>query len=179
LFNCARCHEQCRACTPCDGGNRFCPECRPVARRESVREYGRAYARSAKGRANSQRRQKSYRVRKARTAAERTTVTHHRSANAVSGRQGLASSAATVATPTLVASSTIPAVERVIVATGAKETSRDPKTSSGAIAVAIASRPLYLCTFCGRALPELARLGPLRRRRASHRRRARPRVYRC
>jgi hypothetical protein len=84
-----------------------------------------------------------------------------------------------VATTTLTAGETVRALERTTVTAAAEELNREPTTFPGPIAAAIGPRPLYFCTFCDRPLPELARLGPLRPRRRGHRRRARPRVYRC
>jgi len=43
VFICARCRVQLRACSRCDRGRRFCRQCAPEQRRESVRRAGAVY----------------------------------------------------------------------------------------------------------------------------------------
>lgn len=61
-FMCARCDELVLLCTRCLRGRRYCDTCAAVARRCSVREAGRRYQRSAKGRRAHRRRSQRYRA---------------------------------------------------------------------------------------------------------------------
>lgn len=51
FFLCGRCRLQVTICRSCDRGQRYCgQDCAHAARRESVREAGRRYQRSRRGR---------------------------------------------------------------------------------------------------------------------------------
>jgi hypothetical protein len=71
LYNCARCHCQVVICRRCDRGNIYCPECAPVAARESRGRAGAAYQRTDRGRANHAARQRLYLL-----GLEREKMTH-------------------------------------------------------------------------------------------------------
>ena len=73
LLCCDRCGRQVVVCSHCDRGQRYCSDaCSEKARRESLREAGRRYQETERGRRNHARRQKRYRFRK----AEQRGVTH-------------------------------------------------------------------------------------------------------
>ena len=61
LFECARCHELIVLCTKCIGGRRYCDLCGEEANKESVRECGRRYQSTPKGKENHRARQQRYR----------------------------------------------------------------------------------------------------------------------
>jgi hypothetical protein len=69
-YSCDRCGALTQICSDCDRGNRYCTlECQRVSRIETCRRANGRYQRSAKGRRNHRRRQKSYRARQATRAA--------------------------------------------------------------------------------------------------------------
>lgn len=70
LFVCARCRAQVFICGRCDRGNRYCRDCASEARRASVREAGRRYQQSRRGRF-------AHAARARRHRAQRKIVTHH------------------------------------------------------------------------------------------------------
>ena len=70
LLVCARCRAQVLICGPCDRGNRYCHDCAKEARRVSVREAGRRYQRSRRGRF-------AHAARARRHRARCKIVTHH------------------------------------------------------------------------------------------------------
>lgn len=77
LFNCARCSRQVIICSCCDRNNIYCcPECSQLARKKSLREAGKRYQNSLKGRHRHANRQKRYRQRLAKKVK---IVTHHSS----------------------------------------------------------------------------------------------------
>jgi hypothetical protein len=64
LFLCARCRVQVLICSPCDRGQIYCAgDCSQLTRRASVREAGRRYQRSRKGRFAHAERSRRYRQR--------------------------------------------------------------------------------------------------------------------
>jgi len=64
-FYCARCGRVVVLCKPCDRGNRYCGiECRSLMRRKRVREAGRRYQRTVRGRRANADRQRRFRERK-------------------------------------------------------------------------------------------------------------------
>lgn len=70
LYLCARCRAQVVICKPCDRGQRFCTrECARATRREQVREAGRHYQDSRRGRL-------AHALRQARYRERRQKVTH-------------------------------------------------------------------------------------------------------
>lgn len=76
-FNCELCHKLVVICSCCDHGNIYCcAECSSIARRRSVREAGRRYQNTFKGKLNHARRQSNYRARFTRVNQK---VTHHTS----------------------------------------------------------------------------------------------------
>lgn len=71
LFNCARCQCQVIICSCCDRGNIYCsPDCSKSARRKSVKNAGKRYQNSRRGKLRHAKRQQSYRQR------EKIKVTH-------------------------------------------------------------------------------------------------------
>ena len=71
-FLCDLCEEPCMICSQCDRGHRYCSSsCRDKARRRNVREAGRRYQNTARGRRHHARRQAEYLRRKQRK------MTHH------------------------------------------------------------------------------------------------------
>ena len=73
LFLCIRCRKQVCICSDCDRGQQYCGEdCALVARRQSLREAGRRYQSSRRGRARHAERMRRYRAKK-------QIVTHHSS----------------------------------------------------------------------------------------------------
>lgn len=74
-FVCDLCSQVVYICSWCDRGHRYCsPRCREKARQRSLREAGRRYQQSLRGRHHHARRQALYRQRQ-RAAAKK--VTHH------------------------------------------------------------------------------------------------------
>ncbi len=62
LFNCARCQCQVIICRSCDRGNIYCSSnCSKSARRESVRNSGKRYQNSRRGKIKHAQRQQCYR----------------------------------------------------------------------------------------------------------------------
>ena len=77
LFNCARCSRQVIICSYCDRSNIYCcPECSQLARKKSLRDAGKRYQSSLKGRHKHADRQRRYRQRLAKKVK---IVTHHTS----------------------------------------------------------------------------------------------------
>ena len=64
LFECARCHEYTLICTRCLGGRQYCDPCGEQVRNDSVREAGRRYQQTPKGRRNHRLRQQRLRARR-------------------------------------------------------------------------------------------------------------------
>lgn len=64
LFECARCHEYTLICTRCLGGRQYCDPCGEQVRNDSVREAGRRYQQTPKGRRNHRQRQQRLRARR-------------------------------------------------------------------------------------------------------------------
>ena len=60
LYNCARCHCQVVICGRCDRGNIYCPNCAPVAFRESHRRADAEYQKTDRGKQNHKARQQRY-----------------------------------------------------------------------------------------------------------------------
>lgn len=69
LYACARCRAQVLICRHCDRGNRYCPGCAPEVRSARVREAGRRYQASRRGRF-------AHAARMRRWRASRKKVTH-------------------------------------------------------------------------------------------------------
>jgi hypothetical protein len=159
LYNCARCAEQVHICRRCDRGNQYCAgECAQIRRRESLQRAGERYQRSYRGACAHAARQRAWRERQTQE------VTHH----------GSLSSALWL---TVASSSTRTTIEQgTHVDTAAVEPRTQPQ-SSCEIAVTLERGDLRIhargaphdagmlrlrCSVCGRVLPPLARLGPLR-----------------
>ena len=71
FFLCARCRAQVLICSCCDRGNIYCEQdCAQRSRRESLREAGRRYQSSHRGRRKHAARSRAYRARQ-------QNVTHH------------------------------------------------------------------------------------------------------
>ena len=71
LYACARCHCHVVICRRCDRGNIYCPDCAPVARRESRRRAGARYQATEEGRKNHNARHQLY------LELREGKVTHH------------------------------------------------------------------------------------------------------
>ncbi|MCK4305485.1 MAG: hypothetical protein KAY24_14710 [Candidatus Eisenbacteria sp.] len=63
VFECARCHEHTFMCTRCIGGRKYCDSCANQINKDSVREAGRRYQKTTKGRKNHNLRQQRLRAR--------------------------------------------------------------------------------------------------------------------
>lgn len=64
FFLCARCRAQVLVCSDCDRGQIYCAgDCAPTMRRESIRQEGRRYQRSRRGRFKHAERMRRYRAR--------------------------------------------------------------------------------------------------------------------
>jgi len=63
FFNCASCRRLVVICSNCDRGNWYCPACAPEVRAERVREAGRRYQSTPRGKMMHARRQQRYRQR--------------------------------------------------------------------------------------------------------------------
>jgi len=74
FFNCASCRMLVVICSSCDRGNWYCASCAPEVRAERVREAGRRYQSSSRGKMMHARRQQRYRQRQ-----KLQKVTHHSS----------------------------------------------------------------------------------------------------
>jgi len=61
LFECERCRKLIVLCTKCIGGRRYCDPCGEEANKESVRECGRRYQSTPKGKESHRARQQRYR----------------------------------------------------------------------------------------------------------------------
>ena len=159
LYNCARCAEQVRICRGCDRGNQYCAgACAGLRRRESLRRAGERYQRSYRGAYAHAARQRAWRERQTQE------VTHH----------GSLSSALWV---TVASSSTQTTIEQGTHVDTASVEPRAQAHSGCEIAVTLeradlcihargaahrAGMPRLHYSVCGRVLPPLARLGPLR-----------------
>jgi hypothetical protein len=65
LFNCALCHTQTKLCRPCDRGNIYCSKgCAKKRRNHSLRDAGKKYQQTFKGRRKHADRQKRHRHQK-------------------------------------------------------------------------------------------------------------------
>lgn len=144
LFNCARCSRQVRLCSPCDRGNHYCAEdCAAEARRESVREAGLRYRRSAAGRARGAVRQKRHRLKRQAASLRKPTVTHHGSAPRPENGKGEPSIAPVEDAPTTTEEIGLRVARR---ATTSRRLRGEPAR----------------CDFCGCSVGPFTRLGPLR-----------------
>jgi hypothetical protein len=64
LYHCCRCHCQVIVCSPCDRGQRYCPDqCRYLARFDSLKRSSKKYRVSRKGQFNNAARQRQFRLR--------------------------------------------------------------------------------------------------------------------
>ena len=104
FFLCGRCRTQVIICSDCDHGQIYCSgPCSQLVRRASVREAGRRYQRSRRGRFAHALRMREYRARKEK-------VTHHGSLPpSVDALLALDSAATATSTPPVCTSSIIPA----------------------------------------------------------------------
>jgi hypothetical protein len=149
LTSCALCQRQMRLCSECDRFNRYCsPACAAEARRRGLREAGRRYQATEKGRSRNCLRQQRFRDR----------VTHQSSPIDPPAREQAAPVAATAMAPAAGPAVPLPKEEdhvRCVEVTG----------NGG---------PLR-CTICGKVLPPFARRGFLPFPPRRYRRGARPR----
>jgi len=74
IFNCARCYTQVKICSKCDRGNIYCAsKCAGDARKESMKNAGKRYQTTQKGKMAHALRQKRYITRK----LNKEKMTHH------------------------------------------------------------------------------------------------------
>lgn len=138
LYSCGRCAEQVRICCDCDRGNLYCAgECAQIRRRESLRRAGERYQLSYRGSCLHAARQRAWRSRRAQK------VTH----------QGSLPSAVLVI---VAATSTQRTFQRTHVDIQSIQSPPQPHSMPRV------ARSAQRCSFCWRALPPFARLGPLR-----------------
>jgi hypothetical protein len=157
LYSCRRCAEQVRICRDCDRGNQYCArQCAPMRRRESLRRAGQRYQRSRRGACRHAARQRAWRERRMQK------VTHHGSLSP--------------AVPVTVAVSSIQSAPPGIHEDIKSVEPRVQPHDTGHVALELAAAHVHArwhthrtarlpgqgCSFCGRALPPFARLGPLR-----------------
>lgn len=155
LFLCARCRAVVTLCSDCDRFHRYCSKaCSDEARREDLRDAGKRYRATEKGKANGRERSRRKRER------DRISVTHQSSP--ISPPEGEASESREAVIVAAVAAA-IPDV---------KEEEVDAISS-----VRTVEEPVLRCTICKRPLPPFARRGFLPFPRRSHRRGARPRLF--
>ena len=138
LYNCGRCAQQVRICRDCDRGNRYCAgECAGLRRCESLLRAARRYQRSYRGACAHAARQRAWRERQAQE------VTH----------QGSIPTAVSVT----VANNSTQTTTRGTHAQIASLESQAHSAARHAHRMAVSR-----CSFCGRALARLARLGAMR-----------------
>ena len=154
LYSCGCCAKQVRICCDCDRGNRYCAgECARERRRESLRRASERYQQSYRGACNHAARQRALRRRHAQK------VTHQ-------GSLPSADTPIVAAIPTQtttqgshadIASIQPPAHGVARVALSAAHRRAQVRWPAHRVALSV-----HRCSFCWRALPPLARLGPLR-----------------
>lgn len=148
LYSCACCAQQVRICRQCDRGNQYCAQgCAKQRRRQSVHRAGRRYQRSRRGARLHAARQRCWRAR----AAQK--VTHQGSDVA-----GITSRIVALDT----ASWTLPA--HAPDPPDAPSVRHCPPAARAISVLGVVGGEVRrsVCGFCGRALPTLTRLGPLR-----------------
>lgn len=135
LYSCRRCAVQVRICSDCDRGNQYCAgECARIRRRESVCRAGARFQSSLRGALLHAARQSAWRERRTHK------VTHQGSVLGVDAR-------IVVVIPTTTEE---PHVELASLPSPVPR--HRPRTVPS----------VHTCSFCWRALPPFARLGPLR-----------------
>ena len=158
LYSCARCAEQVRICSDCDRGNRYCAgECAQIRRRESRHRAGTRYQLGYRGALRHAARQSVWRKRQAQK------VTHQGSRPSTDPVIVATSSTQTTTEGTHVDTASMqpppPPPHRLpYAALSATPTTRAPVRWHDQRMARAAER----CSFCWRALPPFARLGPLR-----------------
>jgi hypothetical protein len=156
LYSCGRCAEQVRICCDCDRGNLYCTgECAQIRRRESLRRAGKRFQLSYRGACLHAARQSAWRERQAQK------VTH----------QGSLCSADTfiVAAISIQTTTEEPHVDIASIQPPPQPPSM-PRAALSAAHTRAHGRwhahrmalSAHSCSFCWRALPPFARLGPLR-----------------
>lgn len=185
-LRCARCREAIDVCTHCYRGQKYCLGCSKEERRERQQQYARTYRETTAGRQGNRRRQaarrREQREQRERSGAEagsrasaeaaragprmesglQAAVTHHGSPISAAEREVAVSNARSPVV-SVSAATTTPLPELKIDASEA--------ASNGDAQRATTRR----CHFCGCELAARARRAA--RRRAVHRRGARPRIY--
>jgi hypothetical protein len=155
LYSCRRCAQQVSICRDCDHGNIYCAgECAQICRRDSKRRAAKHYQLSQRGASRHAARQSAWRERQAQE------VTHQGS---LPGAE-MPIVAISTQTTTQATHAHILAIQPPLQLHSA------PRAGlSAAHAHMQASRhahrlvaPAQRCSFCWRALPAFARLGPLR-----------------
>jgi uncharacterized membrane protein YccC len=156
LYSCGRCAEQVRICCNCDRGNLYCTgECAEIRRRESSRRAGERYQLSYRGACLHAARQSAWRKRQAQK------VTHQGSLPTADTLIVAAISTQTTTQGTHVDMASIqpppqpPSMPRA--ALSAAHTRAHARWHAHRMALSA-----HRCSFCWRALPPFARLGPLR-----------------
>lgn len=156
LYGCRRCAKQVRICCECDRGNLYCAgECAQIRRLESVRRAGKCYQLSYRGACRHAARQSAWRERQAQK------VTHQGSLPDAETPIVAVIPTQTTTEGTHAEISPIqppPQLHRMPRAALSASPTRAPARWQ-AHRMAPCARS---CSFCWRALPAFARLGPLR-----------------
>ncbi len=76
VYNCERCHQQVKICSPCDRGNIYCVDCGTIARQEKQKEANHRHQKTAKGRFNNAERQNKFRAEQHKKETEEKKVTY-------------------------------------------------------------------------------------------------------
>jgi hypothetical protein len=156
MYGCGRCAEQVRICSDCDHGNVYCAgECAQIRRRESLCRAGERYQLSYRGACLHAARQSAWRSRQAQI------VTHQGSLPSADTLivAAISTQTTTEGTHVDIASIQPPPQPHSMprVALSAAHTRAHIRWHAHRMAPSAQS-----CSFCWRALPAFARLGPLR-----------------
>jgi hypothetical protein len=160
LYSCGRCVEQVRICRDCDHGNRYCAGvCAKIRRRESLRRAGERYQLSHRGACMHADRQRAFRQRQRVRQAQ--IVTHHGSLPGTATLIVAAISTQTTPEETHVDIVSIqpPPKPRSLLRAGFSAVHPHAQARWHAHRLAPSAQS---CSFCWRALPAFARIGPLR-----------------
>lgn len=156
LYSCRRCAEQVRICRKCDRGNLYCAgECAQIRRHESLRRAAERYQLSHDGACLHAARQRAWRK------DQRQKVTHQGSLPSDERSTVALIATQTTSEETHADISPIqppPPLHSLLRAGLSAAHTREHTRWHAHRMVALAHR----CSFCWRALPAFARLGPLR-----------------
>jgi hypothetical protein len=156
LYSCARCAERVRICSGCDRGNQYCAgECAQIRRRESRHRAGERYQLGYRGALQHAARQSVWRKRQVQKVTHQGSVPSAEPVIVVS----ISNQTTTEGTHVDMASmqSSPPPHSMPHAALSATPTRAPVRWHAQRMA-----RAAERCSFCWRALPPFARLGPLR-----------------